>query len=156
MNEIVEKQPAASIQPDLLERLKQRFEGKTVHRLLRFDIVELALDRAVLLMPFHADIDNGSGTVHGGFLAALADTAVACALATNFDGKMGFATSNLQIHYLRRARTDVRALAQVIKKGANTCVSTVEIRDVDNRLCALVTCEYVLTTSVLPKQGPAG
>ena len=135
---------------DLSERLKARFQGRTVHKLLQFEIVELALDRAVLFMPFHPDIDNGSGTVHGGFLAALADTAVACALSTNFDGKMGFATSNLQIHYLRRARTDVTAKAVVIKKGSKTCVATVEIFDAAERLCSLVTCEYVLTTSQFP------
>ena len=48
-----------------------------------------------------SELTNGSGTVHGGVLAMLADTAVAFALATNFDGKMGFATADMTIHYLR-------------------------------------------------------
>lgn len=79
----------------------------------------------------------------------LADTAVACALSTNFDGKMGFATSNLSIHFLRRARTGVRAAATIIKKGRTVCVGQVDIRDDAGTLVASSTCDFILTTSRL-------
>jgi uncharacterized protein (TIGR00369 family) len=83
---------------------------------------ELELDHCVLRLPYREEITNGSGTVHGGVLATLADSAVAFALATNFDGKMGFATTDLTIHFLRRARGEVWARARILKKGARVNV----------------------------------
>ncbi|HJW15228.1 MAG TPA: PaaI family thioesterase, partial [Thermoanaerobaculia bacterium] len=86
--------------PDLLERLRGRLAASTPLGLLGASLEEVALDRAVVKLPYRKEITNGSGTVHGGILATLGDTAIAFALATNFDGKMGFATSDLTIHFL--------------------------------------------------------
>lgn len=77
----------------------------------------------------------------------LADSAVACALSTNFDGKMGFATSNLTIHFLRPARSRITADAHILKKGSKVCVGYVEMCDEDQKLVATSTCDFVLTTS---------
>ena len=82
----------------------------------------------------------------------LADTAVACALSTNFDGKMGFATSNLSIHFLRRAKTRIIADARILKKGAKVCVGYVEMFDENRELVATSTCDFILTTSRFEKQ----
>ena len=107
----------------------------------------LSLDYAVLKLPYREEVSNGSGTVHGGILATLADTAVAFALSTNFDGKMGFATSDLTIHFLRRARGDVWAKARIVKKGKRVNVGDVEISDAGGRLVARVLASFLLTTS---------
>jgi uncharacterized protein (TIGR00369 family) len=85
--------------------------------------------------------------VHGGVLATLADTAIAFALSTNFDGKMGFATSDLTIHFLRRARGDVFAKARIVKKGARVNVGEVEIVDDRGVEVARVLAGFLLTTS---------
>src|SRR5450759_744634 len=92
---------ASELAPDLLERLRGRLAASPALAGLGASLEELALDRAVVKLPYREEITNGSGTVHGGILAMLADTAVAFALSTNFDGKMGFATSDLTIHFLR-------------------------------------------------------
>ncbi|MDX1584084.1 MAG: PaaI family thioesterase, partial [Thermoanaerobaculia bacterium] len=70
--------------------------------------------------------------------------------STNFDGKMGFATSNLSIHFLRRAKSGIRAEANIIKKGSKVCVGYVEMRDDEGVLVATSTCDFVLTTSKFP------
>lgn len=137
------------IAPDLVDRLRARFEGRPTQKFLGFDIELLEIDHCRLRMPFQPQHDNGGGAIHGGILAMLADTAIACALSTNFDGKMGFATSNLTMHYLRRARTDVVADAEIVKKGRTICVGHVRIFDRDDRLVATSTCDFVLTTSRL-------
>ena len=80
-------------------------------------------------------------------LAALADTAVAFALSTNFDGKMGFATADLTIHYLRRARTDVWARATILKKGRRANVGEVSMTGTDGREVARAMTSFLLTTS---------
>jgi uncharacterized protein (TIGR00369 family) len=108
---------------------------------------EIGLDSAVIRLPYSAEITNGSGVIHGGWLATLADTAVAFALATNFDGKMGFATSDLTVHFLHRARGDVVARARVVKKGRRICVGDVEIADAAGEPVARALASFLLTTS---------
>jgi uncharacterized protein (TIGR00369 family) len=138
---------APGLAPDLLERLRGRLSASPALAWLEVSLEELDLDRAVLRLPYRDQITNGSGTVQGGILATLADTAVAFALATNFDGKMGFATSDLTIHFLRRARGDVLARARIVKKGRRVNVGEVEIVDAEDREVARVLASFLLTTS---------
>jgi uncharacterized protein (TIGR00369 family) len=135
---------------ELLLRLRARFEHSPAQQLLGIELRSLAADEAEVRLPFHPRVDNGGGSVHGGLLALLADSAVACALATSFDGRMGFATANLNIHYLRRAKSSVTARARIVKKGATICVGQVEIHDEEGRLVATASSDFVLTTSRLP------
>ena len=135
------------IAPDLLERLRGRLASSPALGWLGASLEEISLDRAVLKLPYREEISNGSGTVHGGILATLADTAIAFALSTNFDGKMGFATSDLTIHFLRRARGDVFARARIVKKGARVNVGEVEIVDDRGAEVARVLAGFLLTTS---------
>ena len=141
------RQDRAGIAPDLLPRLQKRLANNPALGWLSPSLEELSLDACVLRLPYREAITNGSGTVHGGVLATLADTAVAFALATNFDGKMGFATADLTIHFLRRARGEVRARARILKKGQRVNVGEVDIVDADGREVARVLATFILTTS---------
>src|SRR5215471_14620406 len=138
---------AGDLAPDLLARLRKRLAASPAIGWLHPVLEEIALDSAVLKLPYREEVTNGSGTVHGGILAILADTAVAFALSTNFDGKMGFATSDLTIHFLRRARGDVWARARIVKKGRRVNVADVDIVDADGRLVARSLASFLLTTS---------
>jgi uncharacterized protein (TIGR00369 family) len=138
---------APTLAPDLLSRLQKRLAGSPAIGWLHPVLEELALDYAVLKLPYREEVSNGSGTVHGGILATLADTAVAFALSTNFDGKMGFATADLTIHFLRRARGDVWARARIVKKGRRLNIGDVEIVDAGGRPVARVLASFLLTTS---------
>ena len=138
---------ARGIAPDLKARLEKRLAGSPAIGSLHLVLEELALDWAVLKLPYREDVTNGSGTVHGGILATLADTAVAFALSTNFDGKMGFATADLTIHFLRRARGDVWARARIVKKGRRINIGDVDIVDREGRSVARVLASFLLTTS---------
>ena len=139
--------PPASIAPDLLERLRRRLASSPALAGAGPVLERIELDSAVIRLPYRPEITNGSGVIHGGWLAILADTAVAFALSTNFDGKMGFATSDLTIHFLRRARTDVRAHARIVKKGRRINVGDVEIVDAAGEPVARALTSFLLTTS---------
>ncbi|MEP6801665.1 MAG: PaaI family thioesterase [Acidobacteriota bacterium] len=136
-----------ALAPDLLARLQKRLAGSPAIGWLHPVLEEISLDHAVLKLPYREEVSNGSGTVHGGILATLADTAVAFALSTNFDGKMGFATADLTIHFLRRARGDVWARARILKKGRRLNIGEVEIVDAGDRPVARVLASFLLTTS---------
>jgi len=135
------------VAPDLLDRLRRRLASSPALGWLEPVLEEISLDRAVIRLPYREEITNGSGTVHGGVLATLADTAVAFALSTNFNGKMGFATADLTIHFLRRARTDVWARARIIKKGRRVNVGEVSMVDGSGQDVARALTTFLLTTS---------
>lgn len=141
------RQEPAGIAPELLQRLRKRLADSPALGWLSPSLEELGLDSCVLKLPMREQVTNGSGTIHGGVLAMLADTAVAFALATNFDGKMGFATADMTIHFLRRARGDVRARARIIKKGRRVNVGEVEIVDGSGQEVARALATFLLTTS---------
>jgi len=138
---------AGAIAPDLMVRLRRRLAASPALSAAAPVLESLELDSAVIRLPYREEITNGYGVIHGGWLAILADTAVAFALATNFDGKMGFATSDLTIHFLRRARTDVRAHARIVKKGKRVNVGDVEIVDAAGEPVARALTSFLLTTS---------
>lgn len=140
-------QPVPILAPDLAERLRKRLASSPALQWLEPELLELELDYCVLGMRYRPELTNGSGTVHGGVLATLADTAVAFALSTNFDGKMGFATADMTIHFLRRAKSDVRARARMLKKGRRVNVGEVDVVDVEERQVARVLTTFLLTTS---------
>lgn len=133
--------------PDLQDRLRRRLESVPALQQLGPVLEHLELDACVLKLPFRRELTNGSGTIHGGVLATLADTAMAFALSTNFDGKMGFATSDLTIHFLRRARSDVWARARVVKKGRRINVGEVDVVDAGGESVARAMTSFILTTS---------
>jgi len=139
--------PVPVLAPDLLERLRKRLASSPALQWLRPTLEELELDSCVLKLAYRPELTNGSGAVHGGVLATLADTAVAFALSTNFDGKMGFATSDMTIHFLRRAKSDVFARAHILKKGRRVNVGEVDVVDGDQRPVARVLTTFLLTTS---------
>jgi uncharacterized protein (TIGR00369 family) len=136
-----------TVAPDLKDRLRRRLETVPALALLRPVLEELDLDYCVLKLPFRTELTNGSGTVHGGILATLADTAVAFALSTNFDGKMGFATADMTIHFLRRALGDVWARARIVKKGRRVNLGDVDVVDETGESVARALTSYLLTTS---------
>jgi uncharacterized protein (TIGR00369 family) len=139
--------PVPEIAPDLADRLRRRLAVSPALLALSPVLEELAPDRCVLKLPYRTDLTNTSGAVHGGILATLADTAVAFALSTNFDGKMGFATADLTIHFLSRARGDVWAKAHILKKGRRINVGEVDIVDAAGRPVARAIATFILTTS---------
>jgi uncharacterized protein (TIGR00369 family) len=131
----------------LFDKLRDRLASSPALAPLGLRLERLAPDECVLALAYRPGLTNGSGTVHGGILATLADTAVAFALSTNFGGKMGFATADLTIHFLARARSDVAARARILKKGRRLNVGEVDITDASGILVARAHATFVLTTS---------
>jgi len=149
-------QPVPALAPDLADRLRRRLASSPALGWLGPTLEELDLDYCVLGLRYRPEITNGSPAIHGGILATLADTAVAFALSTNFDGKMGFATADLTIHFLARAKSDVRARARILKKGRRVNVGEVDVVDAAGRPVARALTTYLLTTSsfeYLPAEG---
>ncbi len=116
-------------------------------KLLGFELEAAEAGRAVLRMrvrPRHKQIH---GVVHGGILAALADTAGGLATYLMLPRGTRLATVEIKINYLEPVdQGTIRADAHVLRKGRNFAVVDCEVLDRTGRLAA----KALMTFSVGP------
>lgn len=104
-------------------------------RLLRMDIVEAAAGKAVLTMPFHLDLAQGAGLMHGGALISLADTAVVMAIKSLLPPATHFATIAMASRFLHPViRGIVTARAEVFERSGRTLQGRAAIVDHEGRV----------------------
>jgi uncharacterized protein (TIGR00369 family) len=86
-------------------------------------------DRARLALPYADTLATMDDVVHGGAIAALADTAaMAAAWATDdVPDAVAGATVSLAMSYLTAARGDLVAEARVTRRGRRLCFVDVEV-----------------------------
>lgn len=133
---------------ELRDRLTERLKKSNVGKLFHFTLEDLKKDYCNLSLAYREEITNGQkskGTVHGGIVAALIDTAAAFALSTLFDGHMSFATVDLHVNFLHRAQTKIYAHASVIRSGSRLNVCDVDVVDENGKRVAKATVNFILT-----------
>ena len=124
-------------QRDAVELVRLRLRQSKATELLGFDVESVHEGRAVLRMdvlPHHKQVH---GVVHGGILAALADTTAAIAAYTVLPMGAEIATLELKINYLEPVPGGrVLADAKVLRKGRNFIVTECDIFIADGALAA--------------------
>src|SRR5260370_19502962 len=91
--------------------------------MLGFDLESASLGQAVLRMDARARHKQLNGVVHGGILAAMADTPGAIAAYTTVPKGTALATIELKINYLEAVPGGrIRADARVLRTGRNFAV----------------------------------
>ena len=106
-------------------------------------IIELKAGEALLELHFDHRVEGAFGSFHGGAVASLADTCAAFALRTLLPDTVRFATTNLDIQYLRRTAASLRAHAVVRKVGGRQSLVLVEVRETLGELVALCTVSFL-------------
>ncbi|MFG1718907.1 PaaI family thioesterase [Micromonospora chalcea] len=96
---------------------------------------------AVELLPqeFHY---NPLGTVHGGVISTLLDTAAACAVHTTLPAGVGYTSLDLNVKFLRPVTVDtgtLRCEGTVLQRGRRTALAEARLTDPANRLVAHAT-----------------
>lgn len=133
---------------ELKDRLAERLKNSNVNELFHFTIEDIKKDYCNMSLAYREAITNGQkskGTIHGGIVSALIDTAAAFALSTNFDGQMSFATVDMHVNFLHRAQTKIYAHAKVIRKGSRLNVCDVDVADENGKHVAKATLNFILT-----------
>lgn len=113
---------------------------RTFDALMGLEILEAGDERVRAQVPVRDELKQPLGLVHGGVLAAIAEsiTSMATARAVIPEGRIAQGLSN-QTSFLRPITTGtIHADARRRHKGRSTWVWEVEITDDDGRLCALV------------------
>ena len=124
---------ARMAEQELARRLRRSIAGK----LFGFELEAAEAGRAVLRMRVVAKHKQTHRVVHGGILAALADTAGGMASYTVVPRGTRVATVEMKINFLEPVdRGTIVAEARVLRKGRNFIVVDCDIRDSQNRLAA--------------------
>lgn len=85
---------------------------------------------------------NPMGTVHGGWVATLLDSALGCAVQTTLSAEQAYTTAELKVSYVRAvtlAAGLVRAEAEVISAGRQLAFAEARLVGPDGRLYAHAT-----------------
>jgi len=121
----------------ILEGVRARLKKSPSSALLGFDVESLEKGRAVFFLDVRPDHKQIHGVVHGGILAALADTTAALAAYSVVPKGTEIATVSLTINYLAQVPGGrVRSDARVLRAGRNFVVTECEIFNEDGSLAA--------------------
>lgn len=127
------------------------FEGKipppTIGDTLGFVAIEVAHGRAVFQGAPNAKVLNPMGTVHGGWYAAILDSAVACAVHTTLAAGRAYTTLEIKINIVRALALSVprvRAIGQVVHVGRQIATSEGRLVGPDGTLYAHATTTCLL------------
>ncbi len=135
-----------------LTALRQRFaDGPPV------GVAELLGMRPVVVehgtVTFACDADprfaNPMGTVHGGIIATLLDSALGCAVQTVLPDGVAYTTLSLELKYLRPVAVDagqLRATGTVVHAGRRQATAEARLTDEQDRLLATATTTCLVLT----------
>ncbi|RZM03201.1 MAG: PaaI family thioesterase [Variovorax sp.] len=124
-----------------------------IARTLDFTIVEVADGRAVFQGTPLARHLNPLGTVHGGWIATLLDSALGCAVHTRLPAGRGYTTAELGVNYVKAVTPRVprvRAEGRVIHCGRQLATAEARVVGADGTLYA-----HATTTCLVFEQRPA-
>jgi len=119
------------------ELVRRRMRESKATELLGFDVERVQDGRAIFRLDVRPKHKQIHGVVHGGILAALADTTAAIAAYTVIPRGMEIATLELKINFLEPVPGGrVKADARVLRRGRNFIVTECDIFNEDASLAA--------------------
>lgn len=127
-----------------LDAIRRIWRGNALMQVLQLKIEDVQEGSAVLSMPVDLDVHTNHWLgIHGGALAALADSAggIACASV----GKIA-QTLNMNVNYISNTKdlSAVTATSRVVHAGQSTAVVQTEIRDAaGNLMCGVSAVMFV-------------
>lgn len=136
---------------DGLEFTRQLVTGEQgpipIFSTLGYQVTEVAEGRAIYIGQPAEFVYNPLGTVHGGYAAAVIDSAASSAVQSTLSAGTGFTTIHLSVRYLRPIIADealVRGVGTVVNRTRRTALAEVELRDPMDRLVAEGTASFMV------------
>jgi uncharacterized protein (TIGR00369 family) len=119
------------------ELVRQRMKESQSSELLGFDVESVHKGRAIFRLDVRPRHKQIHGVVHGGILAALADTTAAIAAYTVVPKGVEIATLEFKINYLEPVPGGrIKADARVLRVGRNFIVTECEVFNESGSLAA--------------------
>lgn len=128
-----------------IERIKNDFNAQEYCQFLGIKVVNLKKGIARLSLCFNKNILNREGTVHGGIITSLADSAAGVALLSITGSGGRISSIELKINFLHPVKNgDLFAEAKIIHKGSRTAVGDVEIKTKEEKLVAKCLLTFII------------
>lgn len=129
-----------AVRQDVLERIKKIPIVDT----LGFDFIEM--DNGICEAVVKRDKKNDGifESFHGGLLMTVADSIAAFAVLTLAGADAAITTTDMNIRFLAPCRSDVRAIAKIIKFGKTLAPVAVELFDENNIMVAVAQVNYMI------------
>lgn len=128
------------IRQDVLERIKKIPIVDT----LGFEFIEMDNGICEAVVKHQKKYDGIYESFHGGLLMTVADSISAFALLTLAGADAPITTTDMNIRFLAACRTDVRAIARVIKHGKTLAPVAVDMFDINNKHVAVAQVNYII------------
>lgn len=131
----------------LEEMVAGRLPEPPIARALGFDGFEVGDGWVTVSLEVQEFHYNPVGSVHGGVIATILDTAAACAVQTTLAAGEGQTSLDLNVKFLRAVTVGsglVRAHGQVLHRGARTAVAEARLVDGKGVLLAQATSTLML------------
>ena len=109
---------------------------------LGLEITEVEEGRVVFAATPSEDAYNPLGSVHGGYIATLLDSALGCAVHSSLKAGLGYTTLELKINYLRplsAATGRIEAEGRVVQTGRRAAFAEGKVTDARGRVYATAT-----------------
>lgn len=127
------------IDGDVLQRIKKIPIVDT----LGFEFIELNNGTCKAKVKHEKKYDGIFESFHGGLLMTVADSVSAFAILTLAGANAVITTTDMNIRFLAACRTDVTAIAQVIKHGRTLVPVSVELFDENKTKVAVAQVNYM-------------
>lgn len=129
-----------TVREDVLTRIKKIPIVDT----LGFEFVEMDNGICEAVVRQQKKYDGIYESFHGGLLMTVADSISAFALLTLAGAEARITTTDMNIRFLAACRTDVRAIARVIKHGKTLAPVAVDMYDMNNKHVAVAQVNYII------------
>jgi len=129
-----------------LEELRERFARSEFHSgWMAFRLERLEVGEAVVALDVEPKHRNLMGTLHGGMISTLADTATGVAMGSSIDEGLTWTTTSLAVTFLAPGREGVvRATGRVLKRGRRFGYAEADVTSEDGTLLARATATFAI------------
>jgi uncharacterized protein (TIGR00369 family) len=146
----VDDEVAESLDERYLDELRERVRTSPFHQWAGMELVSVGDGRAEVSMRLADHHFNPQRIVHGGIIAAVADTAIGIALRSMLKPGFTHRTAQLNVHYLAKGEGDVLVgKGRSVHLGQRMGYGEAEVTDAQGRLLARATATFI----VLPAPG---
>jgi uncharacterized protein (TIGR00369 family) len=134
----------AAEQQEWRDRMRELMPRTRFIASLGLVVDEWSPDEVRVRIPFDERLTNDGREYHGGVIAALLDTAGACAVwaGHDFDKGVRASTITMTVNYCGRAQGDLIAIAHCVRRGRDLHFSEMRIEDPEGTLVATGTLVY--------------
>jgi uncharacterized protein (TIGR00369 family) len=116
-----------------------RLPAAPVSQLMGFALTEVDAGRAVFECQPSESHYNPAGSVHGGVISTLLDSALSCAVHTTMPAGTGYTTAELKVNFVRPVVAGsgrLRSEGRVIHAGSRLATAEARLTDASGRLYA--------------------